>query len=118
MDISALGVKKDECLESWGYVLGTPEAEDMWARKLELDERVATLKDDNRKNTGNIIPDIQPYRSQIDGSMITSRAKHRNHLKDHGCIEVGNEKQTNKAPVQPKGLRDEIGKAVYQHLGG
>jgi len=72
----------------------------------------------NRANNHNIIPDIEPYRSQIDGSVITSRTKHRNHLKDHGCIEVGNEKQTNKVPVQPKGLRDEIGKAVYTHLGG
>ena len=38
-----------------------------------------------------IMPDIKPYRSMITGEMITSRSKHREHLKRHGCIEVGNE---------------------------
>lgn len=37
--------------------------------------------------------DIQPYRSQIDGSLIGSRSTHRSHLKAHGCVEVGNETQ-------------------------
>lgn len=36
--------------------------------------------------------DIQPYRSMCDGSMITSRSQHRAHLRQHGVIEVGNEK--------------------------
>ena len=35
--------------------------------------------------------DITPYRSMIDGSMISSRSHHRTHLRDHGCVEVGNE---------------------------
>lgn len=39
-----------------------------------------------------VISDIDPYISQIDGSLITSRSQHRDHLKAHGCIEVGNEK--------------------------
>ena len=39
-----------------------------------------------------VIKDIDPYVSQIDGSLITSRSQHRDHLKAHGCIEVGNEK--------------------------
>lgn len=38
-----------------------------------------------------IMGDIQPYRSMIDGSWITSRSQHREHLKMHGCREVGNE---------------------------
>ena len=38
-----------------------------------------------------IIPEIQPYKSMITGEMITSRAKHREHLKKHGCKELGNE---------------------------
>ena len=35
--------------------------------------------------------DIKPYRSQVTGEMISSRVRHRNHLKEHGCTEVGNE---------------------------
>ncbi len=38
------------------------------------------------------IPDIQPYRSPIDGSIVSSRQKHRDHMRAHGVIEVGNEK--------------------------
>lgn len=30
---------KDKYLEFWGYTLGTPEAEDAWKRKVELDSR-------------------------------------------------------------------------------
>ena len=42
--------------------------------------------------TGHMVmPDIAPYRSMIDGSMITSRREHREHLRRHGCVEVGNE---------------------------
>ena len=48
-----------------------------------------------------VMPDIQPYQSMIDGSMITSRSRHREHLQAHGCIEVGNEKmETKVAPVK------------------
>jgi hypothetical protein len=48
-----------------------------------------------------VMPDIQPYQSMVDGSMITSRSRHREHLQAHGCIEVGNEKmETKVAPVK------------------
>ena len=46
-------------------------------------------------NSGvQIMSDIQPYKSMIDGHMVTSRSDHRTHLRDHNCIEVGNEKMT------------------------
>ena len=38
-----------------------------------------------------VMPDIKPYQSMINGEMITSRSKHREHLKTHGCQELGNE---------------------------
>jgi hypothetical protein len=59
-----------------------------------------------------VCTDIQPYRSQIDGTYITSRSAHREHLKRHGCIEVGNEVKhlMNKSkPVGPPvGLKEKI----------
>lgn len=39
-----------------------------------------------------VAADIAPYRSMCDGSWITSRSQHRAHLKQHGVIEIGNEK--------------------------
>ncbi len=38
-----------------------------------------------------IISDNVEYRSTITGEPITSRSQHREHLKRHGCIEVGSE---------------------------
>lgn len=47
-----------------------------------------------------IMRDIDPYKSMITGEMITSRSRHRDHLRQHNCIEVGNEKMSNpKNPV-------------------
>ena len=38
-----------------------------------------------------VMPDIAPYRSMIDGSLIASRSRHREHLREHGMQEVGND---------------------------
>lgn len=54
-----------------------------------------------------IYPDIQPYQSMADGSMITSRSQHREHLKKHNCFEVGNESMESK-PVIVKDTRREV----------
>jgi hypothetical protein len=43
-----------------------------------------------------IMPDIQPYQSMVTGEIITSRSKHRLHLKDHGMVEVGNDSSLRK----------------------
>ena len=47
------------------------------------------------------IPDIAPYRSPIDGSVVGGRRQHRDHMRAHGVIEVGNEKPV---PFKPKPL--------------
>jgi hypothetical protein len=55
-----------------------------------------------------VMNDIQPYKSMIDGSMITSRSRHREHLQAHGCIEVGNEKMQNRTPAPVESQRRDI----------
>lgn len=45
---------------------------------------------DERK-TPDVMPDIKPYRSMLTGELITSRSRHREHLKEHGYEEVGND---------------------------
>lgn len=49
-----------------------------------------------------VAADMQPYQSMIDGSWITSRSRHNEHLKAHGCIEVGNEVHHLKAKQKPE----------------
>lgn len=60
------------------------------------------------KTSWQVMPDISPYQSVIDGREITSRSRHRVHLKDHNCVEVGNEKQKPKEIPPVPGLKDEI----------
>ena len=58
------------------------------------------------------MPDIEPYTSMITGETITSRSRHREHLKAHGYVEVGNDSSLRKpykgipdaAPQQRKEL--------------
>ncbi len=44
--------------------------------------------------TPYVMGDISDYRSVVTGERITSRSRHREHLRDHGCVEVGNEMPT------------------------
>jgi len=57
----------------------------------------------------HLLPKFKPYKSMIDGRMISSREQHRRHLKANNCIEVGNEdplKHGSKG--QPKNKRLEM----------
>jgi len=62
-----------------------------------------------------VIPDIAPYKSTIDGSQITSRAQHRAHLREHNCIEVGNERLSppKREFTAARGLREELAARLY-----
>ena len=65
-----------------------------------------------------IYGDIKPYRSMIDGSTITSRSKHREHLRVHGCIKIGNEtKHLQPKPLtSPPGLKETLIRATNEVL--
>ena len=62
-----------------------------------------------------IMPDIQPYQSMADGTMITSRSHHRDHLRQHNCIEIGNESMETK-PTQVKDTRREVLRAQVANM--
>ena len=72
---------KEYYLEFWGYTLGSPEAEQAWKEKQEMTRREAPM----------VMSDIEGYVSQVDGTYIDSRSKHRSHLKQHRMIELGND---------------------------
>ena len=65
-----------------------------------------------------VISDIEPYISQIDGSLITSRSKHREHLQAHGCVEVGNEKMEPRKTswIEEKAQKDELRKEIAARI--
>ena len=63
-------------------------------------------------NGPTVIPDIEPYQSVIDGSIISGRRQHRDHLRAHGCIEVGNEKLKAKDHTVLPPVMDDIKAAI------
>lgn len=67
-----------------------------------------------------IMNDINPYVSMIDGSVISSRSKHRDHLRQHGCIEVGNDSSVfnpkRKPLAPPPGLKETLIRVANEKL--
>ena len=62
------------------------------------------------------MPDLDAYKSPIDGSYIGSRSKHRVHMKKHGVIEAGNEKLNRswRKEYKPEGVVDDIKRSIYE----
>jgi len=80
------------------------------------DDVLAWVREDfgkTNKAKHQIILDIEPYQSMVDGSMITSRSKHREHLRRHNCFEVGNEKMQNTPPPVVSNRRE----MLHRRLG-
>lgn len=68
--------------------------------------------------TAYVMPDIQGYKSMATGEWIISRSEHREHLKRHGLVEIGNEKIENKPrPLDRAGVRRAAEEAVRRVLG-
>lgn len=88
--VSVAKSDKEKYLEFWGFTLGTPEAEQAWKEKQEMTAKEAPM----------VMSDIEGYVSQVDGSWIDSRSKHRNHLKQHRMIELGNDVPTQHRPLE------------------
>lgn len=102
---------KDKYLLHWGFTLGTPEAEEAWKAKETMTRRQAPM----------VSSDIGGYISQIDGSWIESRSKHRDHLKRHGMVELGNDVPTQQKTQEisrqsQEARRRAIAEATYAKL--
>ena len=102
---------KEYYLTFWHYELGTPEAEEAWKQKQSMTKREAPM----------VSSDISGYISQVDGSWIESRSKHRDHLKRHGMVELGNDVPTNVKSLEISRKSQEerkrtIAEVAYQKL--
>ena len=81
---------KEYYLTFWNYELGSEEAEQAWKEKENMTRRDAPM----------VMSDIQPYISQVDGSVIESRSKHKAHLRQHKMIELGNDVPKQHKPAE------------------
>lgn len=62
----------------------------------------------------HVIPDITPYKSMQTGERIRGRAHHRAHLKEHGLIEIGNERLPPRKPKPLPPLADDLKRAIAE----
>jgi hypothetical protein len=59
-----------------------------------------------------IIRDIDPYRSVLTREVVGGRRQHRDHLRAHGCIELGTElPRPRRTPLDRQGLHDDLMRA-------
>lgn len=63
-----------------------------------------------------VMADLQPYKSMITGEQINGRRQHREHLRQHGCIEVGNERQKPRTPTPIS--REDIRRDLHRVAAG
>lgn len=86
----------------------------MKRRFIQIDGELREIGDDYQPEPRadyHVMPDIKPYRSMVNGKEISSRSTHREHLRAHGCVEVGNETKylQSRGPLQsPPGLKDTL----------
>lgn len=67
----------------------------------------------HERKSAMIMPDMEPMKSPIDGSIISSRSAYREHMKKHGVIDVGNEKLK---PARKEYKSDDGIKQTLYHL--
>jgi hypothetical protein len=100
---------KDKFIEWWTPTVGKEEAERSWEEKQK----------NQQKQYHMVMSDIGGYISQVDGTYIESRSKHREHLKRHRMVEVGNDVPMQhrkiEAPNSEQRKRN-IAEQVYQKL--
>jgi len=80
--------------------------------------RSSAPKPKRRGRAFYVISDIEPYRSVIDRSIISGRRQHRDHLRAHDCIEVGNEKLPAFKRKELPDVREDIRTAREMVSGG
>jgi hypothetical protein len=77
-------------LEWWTPTIGEEAAKASWLDKVAMKTREAPT----------VVSDIEGYVSQVDGSWIKSKSMHRDHLKQHRMIELGNDVPTQHKPLE------------------
>lgn len=98
-------------MEIWTPTLGLEEAKKSWLEKQNQPKQLTHM----------IQSDIEGYVSQVDGSWIKSRSHHRNHLKEHRMIELGNDvpqqhKEADMSTKSKEARKQHLAEQVYQKL--
>lgn len=63
-----------------------------------------------------VVRDIEPYVSMIDGSVIDGRKRHRDHLRAHNCREIGNDIEAAMKPREQKSISPSRKESLHRML--
>lgn len=85
---------------------GWHDLDDGWPERCTGHWKPATARSDIPAPM--VMRDIEPYRSMITGECIQGRRQHRDHLRAHSCIEVGNETPKPRIASKAKSTRKEL----------
>jgi hypothetical protein len=88
--IEAKKTDEEFFLEWWIPTIGEEAAKASWLDKVAMKTREAPT----------VVSDIEGYVSQVDGSWIKSKSMHRDHLKQHRMIELGNDVPQQHKPIE------------------
>jgi hypothetical protein len=100
---------KEYYLTFHGYTLGSPEAEEAWAAKEAMTIQQAGYHIISEEKN------YKPYKSMKTGEIVDGRKQHREHLKRHGLVEVGNEQpKARKQTYDSSGLKEAIARQIYR----
>lgn len=66
------------------------------------------------QQAATVMRDIGEYTSVVDGSHITSRSQHREHMRRHELIEVGNERMPSRQEAPMPSMGRDIKRAIEQ----
>lgn len=61
-----------------------------------------------------VIPDIQPYKSIVTGERIKGRRHHKEHLREHNLVELGNEPIRDRRPVEMPPVIPDLKQAINE----
>ena len=67
-------------------------------------------------NAPMVMNDIGGYKSMVTGEWISSRSQHREHLKAHRLLEVGNEIKAHTTKQTPKVDREQIRRDIHTSM--
>jgi hypothetical protein len=67
-------------------------------------------------NAPMIQADIPGYKSMVTGEWIGSRSTHRQHLKEHRLVEIGNEVKAHTTKQAPRVDREQIRRDIHQSI--
>lgn len=65
-----------------------------------------------------VMRDLDPYKSVVTGEVIGGRRQHRDHLRAHGVVEVGNEKPLSHRPAPLPSVGPDVKRAFEMVRSG